>query len=150
MSQLASGPIIDIDLSNTPDQVPVPPPAVYSFTVEKMPEVKPSKEPNATTGVHSNVLHLEIKLQNEGDFKGHPLMDWITVSSAQGQVRFKRLLMSTNSDLTPPINIGNLVGKTGYCTVVNSVDTRSGRPIQQAKVGDFLIPGDQGHPAAKK
>ena len=149
MSQIASGPIIDIDLSAVPDQVPVPPPTIYAFSIDKAPEVKPSKEPNAQ-GIHSNVLHLEVTLQNEGDFKGHKLMDWITVSSPQGQVRFKRLLMSVGADMTPPINVNNLVGASGYASVTNTVDNRSGRPVPQARIGDFLIPGDQGHPAPKK
>jgi hypothetical protein len=149
MSQLPSGPVIDLDLNALPDQVPVPPPAIYQFVITQAPEVKPSKEPNKKTGQHSNVVWVSLELDNDGDFKGFQMMDWLAIDSQQGQIRLKRLFMSCGQSLQPPLNLNNLVGARGYCVVSNKPDTSSGRVIMRANLGDYLIPGDQGNPNQK-
>lgn len=142
--------MIALDLSTVPDTLPVPPAGIYQFKIEKAPEVKPSKEVNEQLGRHSNVVNIAIKLQNPGEFMDKEMLDWANIDFENGKVKLRRLYLSCGLPATNGVDLNQLVGKTGFCTVTNSVDSKSGRPIQRANIGDYLIPGEPGHPSPKQ
>jgi hypothetical protein len=142
--------LIDLDLSEVSENRPVPPAAIYQFAVEKVPEVKPSKEVNEKLGRNANVIHIPIILKNEGEFKDYEMMTWITPDFEGGKSDLKRYLMALKLDPNEkPINLAKTVGGGGFVLITNQPRNINGVMVNSARVERFLIPGEQGHPEPK-
>jgi hypothetical protein len=133
--------LLDIDLNNVPDEVPVPAAKPYRFRIDKVGEVKPQKEDTS-----KNTLHQQLILVSDDEFNGTELMDYIGVNSTPGQVRLKKLVKCLKLDIGQQVNVNHFVGRTGWLMISHQIDSSSGRQIKRARVADYLLPGEAGTP----
>lgn len=130
--------LIDINLSEVPNVIPLIDPAVYTMLVKSI-EFKPNK---AGTGNNAVVV---LKVHDEGPNKDRELTDYISLKMA---TKLKRLALSAGITVFPPTGLATeeIVGKMVKAVISKNPYTDPATQITREtnQLRDYLIPGDPG------
>lgn len=131
-------PKLGINFDNVPDEIEPIPDGIYVMTVTDVPEIEP-----AASGKGDNVV-VSLAVEDEGEFKGRTVRDWIFIGNEIGKIRLKQFARACGIPIGPEgLQTEDLAGATCKVRIKASTykDKTTGETKQSSRVAEYIVQG---------